>query len=68
MNFFENNPDNLKYGSMQIWQPHFVKAFISNTEDSFALLFNQPYPVRDNVELYKKPGIPAQPLLEQTCW
>lgn len=64
LTFFDINPGNLKYGSRNIWLPHFVEALVSNDKDSFALLFNQPFPPRDIVELYIKPGIPVQPLLE----
>ena len=65
LNFFEINSNNLKYGSRHVWQPRFFKnALISNLEDSFSLIFNQPFPLKDTVELYKNPDVAILPLLE----
>ena len=64
INFFEVNHRNLKHGSRNIWLPHFVKALVSKDNNSFALLFNQPYPPIDVVELFIKPDISVRPLFE----
>ena len=63
--FFEINSNNLKYGSRHVWQSRFFKnALISNSKDSFALVFNQLFPLKDTVELYRNPDADILPVLE----
>lgn len=62
--FFQLTPDNLKYGSRNVWQPSFVKALVGRGDDCFALLFNQVFPFRDIIELFIEPGVALYPVLE----
>jgi len=67
LDFFEINSNNVVYGSRHVWQPPLFKdALISNSKDSFVLVFNQPYPPRPCtiVELYRDPDVAILPVLE----
>jgi GNAT superfamily N-acetyltransferase len=67
LDFFEINSNNVVYGSRHVWQPPFFKdALISDSKDSFVLVFNQQYPPRPCIilELYRNLDVAILPVLE----
>lgn len=64
LDFFEITSENFNRGSRHVWHPNFFKdTLITGSGDSFALIFHQPYPPKDTIELYRG-NVPMVPLLE----
>ena len=53
IDFFEINANNLQNGSRHVWRPIFFKdVVINNSANAFALIFNNPFLQKANVEVY----------------